>query len=69
MSPLDLLSLWHRALLASHGICISSPDRQLLREQLYRVRKEAANEELTTLVIIFPADSTQLWIVHRKGEK
>ncbi len=58
------LSLWHRALREVVGLSIETDDRALLRQQLYRVRTEADDDNLAGLVIIFPIQEGELWIVH-----
>lgn len=60
-----LLELWLEALNMPVGLAVQTNDRALLRQQLYRERSEAKNEELARLTIIFPIIEGELWIVHK----
>ena len=61
----DLLHYWNQASKQPHGIKISSSDRNLLRQQLYRARDKEGEEQYKGLSIIFPAsDDKALYIVH-----
>lgn len=62
-SPLEL---WLLALKSPNGICIETNDRQLLRQQLYRVRKEEANPLLDAMTVVFPVKEVELWITHKE---
>lgn len=62
-SPLEL---WIAALNSPHGKLIKTNDRGLLRQQLYRVRKEQGNPLLDAMVITYPIDETELWIMHKE---
>ena len=52
-------SLWTRALASPIGIVITTNDRVLLRQQLYRARP---SEDFS---IAFPEKEDELWIVRR----
>lgn len=66
MATNDLLSLWRRAAKAKYGIAISTDDRTLLRQQLYRVRAEAGDEALQEIAMMMSRDGKEVWLV-RKG--
>jgi len=59
------LELWLTALKSPNGICIETNDRQLLRQQLYRIRSEAKNALLDGLTIVLVREETELWIIHK----
>lgn len=48
---------------------MSTDDRGLLRQQLYRSRAEMDNPELDFFVIILPEDPSELWIVRRDADE
>ena len=52
-------SLWTRALSHPIGIAVTTNDRTLLRQQLYRARP---SEDFS---IAFPEKEDELWIVRR----
>lgn len=58
-------ALWSRAKQSQLGVAILTNDRQLLREQLYRVRANSGHVFWEDLVITFPANEKELWIVHK----
>lgn len=60
-----LVDLWLRALKSPHGLKIETDNRQLLRAHLYKVRAEAGNLDLESLVIVLPDQSDELWLVHK----
>ncbi len=66
-SPLEL---WLLALRSPDGVCIETNDRHLLKQQLYRARKEEGNPLLDELMIVLPVEETELWIGPKdvKGE-
>lgn len=57
-------SLWQRALSARIGLGISTNDRVLLRQQLYRYKYETKDIRFDAFAIIFP-ENGELWIVRR----
>jgi hypothetical protein len=65
-NPQSPQSLWQRALVARVGIAVSTSDRVLLRQQLYRFRADAGDARLDDFVLVFPKEDSELWIV-RKG--
>lgn len=66
-SPLEL---WLTAIKSPKGIIIDTNDRTLLRNQLYKVRREAKNPILDIVCIIFPKEpKTELWIVHKNADE
>lgn len=65
-SPLEL---WITALQSPKGIRIETNDRHLLKNQLYRARKDAGNPLLDTLCLILPINDAEIWIVKRTHEK
>lgn len=61
-----LLEYWYGALASEKaGLAISTNDRRLLREQLYRARSEAGDPELEMLGIAYPDIDGELWIVKK----
>lgn len=56
--------LWQRALRAEVGIAISTSDRVLSRQQLYRYKYETKDIRFDAYAIIFP-ENGELWIVRR----
>lgn len=63
----DLMSYWYRALHAEHGIELVCSNVIAIRDGLYRVRKEAQDEDLSQISInVSPFDPSKLWLVKRK---
>lgn len=64
---ITLLDLWYAVLEldVGIGISISSEDKELLRQQLYRTRSESGDEKLNQLAILTPEGKNELWIVRR----
>ncbi len=68
-SPQELLALWQRARLAPLGISVSTDDRVLLRQQLYRFRSEHTTEDFKDIIIVFPkANDKVLFMTRRDAE-
>lgn len=65
MAESNLLNHWYLALTKPVGLSISTNDRGLLQQQLYRCRAEANDEKLAELSIILPNNQKELWIVWR----
>lgn len=66
LAETPLLDFWYAALASEKaGIAISTNDRRLLREQLYRVRSEAGDPKLEALGIAWPDVDGELWIVKK----
>lgn len=61
----DLLEYWQAVLQLTVGIALSTDDRQLLRQQLYRARTEAKDLSLEGIVILFPEKEDELWLVRK----
>ena len=54
-----IYSLWTRALSSPVGIAVTTDDRVLLRQQLYRARP---NDDFS---LAFPEKEDEIWIVRR----
>ena len=65
----ELLDLWRKAASVRVGICIETPDRQLLREQLYRARAEHDSNEFAHIVITVPKTENELWLVKKDADQ
>lgn len=63
-----LLDYWLQALDAEIGIAITTDNRALLRQHLYRARAEADNPDLDNIVILLPEAEDQIWLVHRHAD-
>jgi len=63
-----LVDLWLRAFKAEIGIAITTDNRAVLRQHLYRARVEANNPDLDTMVMLLSAKEDELWIVHRDAD-
>lgn len=63
----ELLGLWKLALDSPHGIEVTTDDRLLLRQQLYRARAAEPTEMFDNLAIAMIKDPTVLWII-TKGD-
>ena len=61
----DLLEYWRAVLQLTVGIALSTDDRTLLRQQLYRARAEAKDLTLEGIVILFPEKEDELWLVRK----
>lgn len=61
------LALWRMAEASPLGIRITTDDRDLLRQQLYRARAEAGGFQ--DVVIIYPKQEGQLLLVHRDADE
>jgi len=65
---MQLIDLWIAAANAKLGISITTDDRMLLRQHLYRARMEATNRaDLDDIVMVLPEQADQIWLVHREG--
>ena len=64
-----LLEYWSKALTLDIGLCIETDDRVLLRQQLYKARVEAGDIELEQLIISFPINENELWIVRKDADE
>lgn len=64
----ELLATWYEALADPLGLCISTDDRQKLRQFLYNARTESQDDRLRELVIIFPVEPDVLWIAHKDAD-
>jgi DNA-binding phage protein len=63
-----LENLWQAAVDAEVGIAISTDNRALLRQHLYRARAESPNPEFDDIVMILPEDETEIWLVHKDAD-
>jgi DNA-binding phage protein len=63
-----LLEIWQAAVDAEVGVSVPTDNRQLLRQHLYRARAEANNPEFDDIVIILPANETEIWLVHKDAD-
>lgn len=62
----ELIDYWRAALGSSKaGLAISTNDRKLLQQQLYRARAQAGEPELDALIISIPDIDGELWIVKK----
>lgn len=61
----SLSDLWLAALGSDVGLAVSTNDRRLLREQLYRARSELGDERLEALMISLPDIDNEVWIVQK----
>jgi len=59
-----LLDIWLAALKSQYGIAITTDNRALLRQHLYKARLEANKPELEPLVMVLPEQDDEIWIVH-----
>lgn len=59
-----LVDLWLRALRAKIGITVTTDNRMLLRQHLYKARMEANNPDLESLVLTL-AGENEIWLVHK----
>lgn len=63
-------NLLYQALAAQFGIVVSSSDRELDRQRLYKARADAMDTELEVLQVrIAPDDPNHLWIVKGNAKK
>jgi hypothetical protein len=64
-----MIEHWYTALREPVGLCLRSNDRALLRQKLYAARREAKDEALEALSVIFSIeDETHLWIIKAKPD-
>lgn len=67
---LNLLEYWYAALAEPVGVVLRTDDRDRLRAKLYAARREAVDEKLSSLSIIFsPTAEDEVWIMHNASEK
>ena len=62
-----LVDLWLRALKSEFGLAITTDNRMLLRQHLYRARAESGNADLDQLVMVLPEEPDQIWLVRREN--
>jgi hypothetical protein len=62
-----LLDLWERAHNSEYGIAITTDDRGLLRQHLYRVRGGSLKYE--NIVMVIPEKDDEIWLVHRNESR
>lgn len=63
-----LLNLWYEALKSDVGLVLSTNDRSLLQQQLYRVRAEAGDDKLHGVVILLPQAENELWLARKDAD-
>lgn len=63
-----LLDLWLAAYNSKVGIAITTDNRTLLRQHLYRARAEARNPDLDTVTMILPEKEDEIWLVHKDAD-
>lgn len=65
--PLPLLELWFSALNEPVGIIVTSTNRPLLIQKLYKARAEYSDPEVLAGLSICtsPTTDTEIWIVHK----
>lgn len=61
----ELLDLWRAALSCTVGLAVSTNDRKLLQQQLYRARAQEGSVELDQLLISIPDIDGELWIAKK----
>lgn len=60
----DKTSILFRALASDHGLVVETSDPNLLRQQLYKIRREDMSSFGTLSFVISPArPDNELWIV------
>lgn len=65
--PTEFTEYWYKALASPEGLCLSTTDREAMRQKLYAARaevKDAALDELS--LVLSPVDASHVWIVKRK---
>lgn len=65
-----MLEYWYQALRAKYGIVIRCfPNREKVKNKLYRVRAEADDPELKGIAIVTsPTTNNELWLIKRKPD-
>jgi hypothetical protein len=63
-----LLEYWLLALKSEVGIAISTDNRAMLRQQLYKARYDAKDPRLDNLVMVMPEKEDEIWLVHRDAD-
>ena len=63
-----LLEIWEAALRCEVGIAVSTDNRKILQQHLYRARAEANDPRFEQLVIILPENEDELWLVHKDAD-
>jgi hypothetical protein len=62
-----LVDLWLKALKSKFGLSVTTDNRMLLRQHLYKARAEAGNPDLDSIVLVLPEPQDQIWMVHRNA--
>jgi len=63
-----LVDLWLKALRAKYGLVVTTDNRMLLRQHLYRARMEANNPSLESIAMVLPEKADEIWLVHRDAD-
>jgi hypothetical protein len=63
-----LLDLWIAALKEEVGIAITTDNRGLMRQHLYKARADARNPELEAIVMLLPENENEIWLVHKDAD-
>lgn len=62
----QLIDLWHAALLVEVGLSIKTNNRKLLQAQLYNARAAEGTVAMQDIAICIPATEDELWLVKRE---
>jgi len=65
---MGLIDLWRQARDADIGVVITTDNRGLLRQHLYRARAEAGDESLEDIVVVLPDKEDEIWLVHKDAD-
>lgn len=65
----ELIELWEQAYEQQFGLCITTDDRRLLQQQLYRARATQGDDRLAGLAVVVPDRDGELWIVHKDANE
>lgn len=60
-----MLEFWYQALRSEKGIRLRTSDRDAVRQRLYKARRDATDQSLDNLSIVFPPEPDELWIIHK----
>ena len=65
---MQLIEYWVQAEDAVIGVAITTDNRMLLRQHLYRARAESGRSDLDNIVIVLPEKEDEIWLVHRDAD-
>ena len=63
-----LVDLWLAALKAEYGIAVTTDNRAVLRQHLYKARAEANNPDFDSITILLSSREDELWLVHKDAD-